>query len=142
MTEKICLVSRILFLGEEGEESSYAREVLKEQLAMGWDGLTKEVIEICKEVGLPNACEVFVHRKEVVEAMLYSHLKTLKEEYSMKKLKHLKNDDIRYMQSYMTMASLENARLELRFRVGILDNRLIWGRSIKPRPVPTVQPAS
>ena len=58
---------------------------------MGWDGLTKEVIDICKEVGLPNACEVFLHRKEVVEAMLYSHLKTLKDEYSRKKLKHLKN---------------------------------------------------
>ena len=29
MTEKVCLVSRILFLGEEGEESSYAKEVLK-----------------------------------------------------------------------------------------------------------------
>ena len=60
MTEKVCLVTRILFLGEEGEESYYAREVLMEQLAMGWSGLTKEVIEICEEVGLPNACEEFV----------------------------------------------------------------------------------
>ena len=66
MTEKVCLVTRILFLGEEGEESSYAREVLMEQLAMGWSGLTKEVIEICEEVGLPNACEEFVAREEVV----------------------------------------------------------------------------
>jgi hypothetical protein len=33
-------VSRILFLGEEGEES-YAKEVLREQLAMGWSGLTR-----------------------------------------------------------------------------------------------------
>ena len=28
----------IIFLGKEGEESSYAREVLMEQLAMGWAG--------------------------------------------------------------------------------------------------------
>ena len=109
MTEKVCLVSRILFLGEEREESSYAREVLMEQLAMGWGGLTKEVIEICKEVGLLNACEEFVGREEVFEAMLYKNLKILKEEYRMKKLQHLRKEDLRYMQRYITIRVVQNA---------------------------------
>ena len=43
---------------------------------------------------------------------MYSHLKVLKEEYSMEKLKHLKNKDIRYLQGYIKMASLEDARLK------------------------------
>ena len=110
MTEKVCLVTRILHLGEE-DSDSYAKEVLQEQLARGWKGLTSEVVEICLKVGLPNACEEFISREEVVEAMLNSNLKVLKEEYGMSKLKHLKNSDIRYMQNYMKMASLEDARV-------------------------------
>ena len=39
-----------------GEEQSYAREIIKEQLDMGWVGLTNEVEEICQKLGLPNAC--------------------------------------------------------------------------------------
>ena len=135
MTEKVCLVTRILFLGDEGEES-YAREVLREQLAMGWDGLTKEVVEICEEVGLPNACEEFVGREEVVEAMLYHNMKMLKEEYNMKKLEHLQKEDLRYMKDYMTMASLENARVEFRFRAGMLDNRTNMGRRYTSKACP------
>jgi hypothetical protein len=131
-TEKVCLVSRILFLGEE----SYAREVLREQLDMGWSGLTKEVIEICKEVGLPNACMEFVGREEVVEAMLYHNLQMLKEEYRMKKLEHLRREDLRYMQRYMTMASLDNARVEFRYRVGMLDNRANMGRKYSGKACP------
>ena len=42
----------------------------------------------------------------------------------MKKLEHLRNEDMRYMKPYMAMASLENARIEFRYRVGMLDNRV------------------
>ena len=85
----------------------------------------------CDKLGLPDACTTFVQREEVTEAALYSHLKVLKEEYSMEKLKHLKDDDIRYMQDYMKMASLEDARLEFRYRVGMLDNRANMGKQYK-----------
>ena len=47
--EKICLVSNILF--KHSEEENYARELLQEKLAMSWDGITKEVEEICSTVG-------------------------------------------------------------------------------------------
>ena len=114
MCEKICLVTRLM--NQDNEEDSYAQEILKEQMEMEGDGLTKEVMEFCKEIGHQNPCKEFLDRKEVSEAIMISHLKTLKEEYSMEKLKHLKNTDIRYMQKYMTQASLENARLEFRYR--------------------------
>ena len=49
----------------------------------------------------------------------------------MEKLKHLKDNDIRYMQGYMKMASLEDARLEFRYRVNMLDNRANMGKRYK-----------
>ena len=122
----------VLFLGEE----SYAREVLMEQLAMAWSGLTKEVIQICEEGGLPNACEEFAAREEVVEGIPYHHLKELKEEYKTKKLEHLRHEDMRYMKSYMTLASLENARVKFRYRVGMLDNRANMGRRYSGKACP------
>ena len=128
MIEKVCLVTRVMHvMNEEG----YAKAILQEQMDMKWDGLSKEVTEICDKLGLPDACTTFVQREEVTEAALYSHLKVLKEEYSMEKLKHLKDDDIRYMQDYMKMASLEGARLEFRYRVGMLDNRANMGKQYK-----------
>ena len=87
-------------------------------------------------MGLPNACEEFISRQEVVEAMLYNHLKILKEEYKMKKLEHLRKEDMRYMQKYMTMTSLENAREEFRYRVGMLENRANMGRKCSGKACP------
>ena len=46
----------------------------------------------------------------------------------MEKLKHLKNTDLRYMQKYMTQVSLENARLEFRYRTRMLDTRADMGK--------------
>ena len=50
--EKVSLVARILHYSQE--EENLRREVLKLQLAMGWSGLTKEVKEVCRKVGLPD----------------------------------------------------------------------------------------
>ena len=78
----------------------------------------------------------FVYREEVEEAMIFSNLKVLKEEYGMEKLKHLKNSDMRKMREYMKMASLEDARLEFRFRVGMLDNRANMGKKYQSKSCP------
>ena len=110
--------------------------MLEEQLQMGWDGLTREVVDICHKLGLPNACTEFVYREEVAEAIMVNHLRNLKEEYGMEKLKHLKDTDIRYMQPYMKFASLENARIEFKFRVRMLDNRANMGKKYKSKACP------
>ena len=117
MQEKICLVTRIMFCNSE--EESYARYILKEQLRQGWPGLAQEVVNICKNIGLPNACLEYIHRKEISEAILISHLRVLKEEYKMEKLKHLRNTDIQYRQEYMMMSSLEYARVEFKYRTNM-----------------------
>ena len=85
---------------------------------------------------MPNACTEFVGREKVKEAMLYSHLKELKEEYAMKKVKYLQNAELRYMQDYMKLASLEDSRLEFRYRVGMLDNRANMGKKYKSKECP------
>ena len=67
---------------------------------------------------------------------MYSHLKVLKKEYDMDKFMHLKNSDIRYMQDYMKRTSLKDARLEFRYRVGMLDNRANMGKRYKYKHCP------
>ena len=54
----------------------------------------------------------------------------------MKKLKHLQNTDLRYMQGYMKLASLEDSRIEFRFRVGMLDNRANMGKKYQSKECP------
>ena len=76
---------------------------------MDWEGLSKEVMKFCQEVGLLNPCEKFLIREEVLEAIMYSHLKTHKEEYSMEKLKHLKNTDLRYTRRYSPLRGLTSS---------------------------------
>ena len=50
MTEKVSLVTKIIHCTSDQEEH-YARDILKEQLTNSWDGITKEVKEICEKVG-------------------------------------------------------------------------------------------
>ena len=115
-------MSKIIHQNVEGE--NYAQEVLTEQYNNGWGGLTEEVVNICQKVGLKNGCEVFLTRAEVKEAMLYHHLSGLKEEMkARKKLDRISNEDCRMMQQYMMKKSLEDSRLEFRWRTGMLDCR-------------------
>ena len=120
-----------------GEEQSYAKEMLEEQLNMGWTGLTSEVEEICRKLGLPNACKQQVHRKQVLDHARLSSLKQLKEDMEgLSKLEKMKNKDLRKAQKYMSMVSLEDARLEFRWRTGMLDNRGCMGKRYSSKECP------
>ena len=68
-----------------------------------------------------------MHREEVAEAMLISHLKVLKEEYKMAKLKLFQNTDTRYIQEYMSLEFLEYARIEFKYKSNMLDYRAKMG---------------
>ena len=136
MTEKVSLVTKILNATSD-EEENYARDILQEQLNNGWDGLTKEVKEICKKVGLPNACTEFIHKEEIKKAMLVSNAKDLKEQMTgLYKLDHLMNEDLRLGQDYIKSLSLEDARLEFRWQTGMLDNRANMGRRYSGKTCP------
>ena len=132
--EKVCLVSSVMF---SGEEQSYAKDILKEQLAMGWVGLTSEVEEICRKLGLPNACRQYVQRKQVLDHARLSNLKKLKEDMEgMSKMEEMMKEDLRKAQNYMGMVSLEDARLEFRWRSGMLDNRGCMGKRYSSKECP------
>ena len=72
MESKVMLVQAI----RRQEEGSLAREVLEEQLGMGFPGIGQEVSSICEEVGLPDACRMDLR---------LNHLVKLKAELSEKK---------------------------------------------------------
>ena len=122
---------------ENTDEENYARELLQEQLAMGWGGLTREVEEICSSVGLPNACQQFISREKVVEHIKLSSLRKLKiEMQGLSKLASVKNEDLRKPQKYMEMISLEDSRLEFRWRISMLDNRGCMGKKYSSKACP------
>ena len=135
MIEKVCLVTGILFHHEE--EDNYARDLLQEQLHMGWGGLTREVVEICSKVGLPDACKQYVHRDVVVDHIRVSNLKKLKKDMEgLGKLERIIKEDLRKPQKYMELVSLEDARLEFRWRTNMLDTRASMGKRYSSKECP------
>ena len=89
-----------------------AREVLQEQLIMGWPGLGKEVQDICKEMGLPDATENYVNitKEAVKEAISISHLMYLKTEIKEKKVEAMARKDLRNRRDY-TQYGVEECRM-------------------------------
>ena len=80
--------------------------MLKEQLEQGWEGLTTEVAKICQLAGLPNICNDFIHRKEVIEAIEVHHMMEVKEEMeTLSKMSVLK-----LREPYINQKSLANSR--------------------------------
>ena len=49
--EQINLVAVIL---HRTEPNNYSRQILEEQLLMGWEGLAKEAKELCVQLWLPD----------------------------------------------------------------------------------------
>ena len=120
--EKICLVSKLLHRTEPG---NYARQVLEEQIMMGWEGIAKEARELCDMLGLPDIAKKDIHREDVTMAMKYHHLKKVKEEMKpYSKMEKLIHKDCTKMEEYMTEKSLEDARLEFKWQTGMLDSRV------------------
>ena len=133
--EKVCLVTSVMF--KYSEEENYARELMQEQLAMGWGGLTREVEEICSTVGLPNACQQFISREKILENIKLSSLRKLKLDMEgLSKQDEIKNQDLRKPQKYMEMISLEDSRLEFRWRTNMLDNRGCMGKKYPSKACP------
>ena len=120
--EKICLVGKLM---HRTESDNYARQVLEEQVAMGWEGIAKEAREICNKLGLPDITKKDIHRVEVSEAMKYHHLKVVKEEMKpYTKLEKLVNKDCTKMEDYMREKSLKDARLEFKWQTGVIESRV------------------
>jgi hypothetical protein len=116
---KVLLVMAI----RQQEEGGLAREVLQEQLTMGFPGLGQEVTGICQELGLPDASRQDVTKEEVKEAIRLNHLVALKAEMAdKKKLEALYKTDLRKEQEYVSW-SLEECRMAFRLQNLMFDCR-------------------
>ena len=121
MESKVLLVLAI----RRQEEGGLAREVLEEQLAMGFPGPGKEVSSICEGcAGLPDACRMEVTKEEVKEAIRLDHLMKLKGEMSgKKKLEELSRCDLRRAQDYVGWR-VEECRMAFRLQNKMFDCRV------------------
>ena len=77
--EKVCVLAEIPHTKMEQEEN-FDREVLREQLDQGWQGLTSKVAKICPQTRLPNACNKYIGRKDVMEVLELNHMKEINEQ--------------------------------------------------------------
>jgi hypothetical protein len=109
--EKVLLVKAI----KEQEEDCLAKQVLEEQVRMGWPGLAGDVQEICQLTGLPDITkpDINIEKSDIKEAMQLSHLKYLKEHMTGVKLESMKTTDMRARRSY-TKWNLEMCRMAFR----------------------------
>ena len=105
------------------EEGGLAREVLEEQLALGYRGLGQEVREISAEIGIPDASRMEVQKEQVKEAIQINHLMKLKEEMSEKeKLADMVKLDLRKPQEY-TSWNVEECRMAYRLQTKMFNCR-------------------
>ena len=96
--EKVLLLKAI----KEQEEGCLAKQILEEQIRMGWPGLAAEVQNICKLTGLQDITkqDINIDKSVIKKAIQLSHLKYLKDEMTGVKLEIMKNTDMRTRRSY------------------------------------------
>ena len=122
--EKLCVAIKIMNPVEE-HEANYAREILREQQEQGWEGLTREVADICQLVGLPNVCKKYMSRSDIVKAVELHHLKEIREEMKpLSKLDKIWNTNTRNMQKYMSQKCLLDSRIEFIWETNMIDTRM------------------
>ena len=103
------------------EDGGLAREILEEQLAMGFPRLGQEVRQIYVELGLPDATRMEVEKKQVREAIQFNSVKEVKAEMTgMIKLKELAMCYLRQPQTYLDW-SVEESRMVFRLQTRMLD---------------------
>ena len=91
--ETILLVAAIW----QQEEDCLARQVLEEQVRQRWPGLAREVKEICRHVGLPDATDqkTILDKEAIKDTIKVHHLQTLKENMTGQKIQFMKQTDMR-----------------------------------------------
>ena len=84
---KILLVQAI----RRQEEGGLARQVLEEQLQMGWPGLAQEVSQICQDIHLSDGAREDICDEDIKKAIKYDHIKVLKLQLRGRKLQQMAN---------------------------------------------------
>ena len=99
------------------QKGSLANLMFEEQLKMGWNGLVKEVSVICQKLGLKDVSKEEVGKEELEESIYMANYREMKEEMEMcEKLKSVKDEDYREVQSYMDWKGIGKGRMAFRIR--------------------------
>ena len=129
---KILLVQAI----RRQEEGGLAREVLEEQLQMGWPGLAQEVSQICQDIHLPDGAREDIDNEDIKKAIKYDHLKALKLQLRGRKLQQMANSDVSTRREYTGWSLLECRmayRLETEMFVCRANMATMYGRDLTCR---------
>ena len=108
MKQRIWLMKLQLAKKIMTQEKSLANMIYKQQLEKNWPGLSEEVREICKAVGLEDINQKDVDKEAMEEAIFFHNYKEMKQELQgYKKLEDIKDNDFTKMPEYMDNRSLE-----------------------------------
>ena len=122
MKQRIWKMKLLLAKKLMSQERSLAKEIYEEQLKNDWPGLSVEVKEICREIGVHNLNEKDVSKEELEDAIYFHNYKEMKLEVSSyKKLEAIKNDDFRELPDFMNDKSIDNARMGFRIKSGMVN---------------------
>ena len=111
--QKLLLLGRI----QRQSQETLSRQILDEQQANQWPGLSAEVKEICMELGIPDANNNYMSDTDIKKAVLEHHDRQVVVEVSnSKKMMEHKHDNFKEVQGYMKQKSVENSRMAFRIR--------------------------
>ena len=111
-----------LILAIRKMKQGLAKEMYEEQVYNGWPGLAKEVSEICDTIGMIDANENIVTKKELTAALRQHDRKEIVENFNgYKKLDIILNDDPTTAKDYMEKKTIEDARMIFRIRTEMID---------------------
>ena len=113
-----------------------AREVMTEQIQMGWPGVASEVAQMCQKIGLPNAASEDIGKEDIQMAVKYDHLKALKLQLRGRKLQKMANTDVSTRRKYTSWSLLECRmayRLETEMFVCRANMPAMYGRDLTCR---------
>ena len=116
---KLLLLKRI----KRQSQTTLSRQILEEQQANKWPGLSAEVSNICSELGIPDLNNHDAPASHIKQAILHHHDKHMIEEIekSKKMMKH-KNENFSEVQKYMQGKSMDNCRMAFRIRCELVND--------------------
>ena len=116
--EKLLLVRSIRNLADH----ELAKQILEQQLAMGWPGLAQEASEICWTIGLRDITREDVSKLEIKDYINHHHNKEMKEDMeNKKKTKELARQDLRGPRNYLANMKMMEARMAARLDMMMVD---------------------
>ena len=107
----------------ETRDYHLCRKVLDEQKDNDWPGLSREVRDICEELGIPDLNVNEMTANHIKTAVIDHHDRNMMEEIAKsKKMMRHKNDDFSKVQNYLKGKALYNCRMAFRIRCELVKD--------------------